>query len=136
MKEEIVEKMEEIVEKNLNKMNNGTLSNEEESNSIRSETNTFIEYLIKINEDELEAKDKEERRKLEHERNEGNIILEMKRMDIPWKKIGFEIGKTCLTTLLPIGASILIYDKVLKFEETGRATSFASRQLRMPNIFK
>lgn len=91
-----------------------------------------LEMLLKqreqIDRDNLEFFDKEERRRIEEERNKATKEIEEKKQGINWKRATFELAKVTIPTL--IGA--ILYrkesDKMYEFEENGRINSTAGRR--------
>lgn len=84
---------------------------------------------------ELEERKMEQHEMIEESRNEAGIRLEQEKQKITWKRVAFELGKL----VIPLGISIVHYNmaqkKVFDFEEHGRITSTAGRELHLPKIF-
>lgn len=108
---------------------------------------TNCEYFAKEEERDIEKRKNEDMAELEdqklkahseteRERNEMTLKLEQEKQKLTWKRIAFEFGKI----VVPIIGGAIVYskaqNKVLKFEETGRITSTAGRELHLPKIFK
>lgn len=83
----------------------------------------------------LEIEKEADKRSIEEQRNKANLMLEKEKQKVTLKRAAFEIGKL----VIPLAISIIHYNyaqrRVFDFEEHGRITSTAGRDLRLPKIF-
>lgn len=82
----------------------------------------------------LEEKKLAEHNRVEQERNETNIQLEKEKQKLTWQRVAFEFGKVILSAGISAVVFFKAQEKVLKFEETGRITSTAGRELHLPKL--
>lgn len=80
--------------------------------------------------------DNEGRREIDKARNESTVQLERQKQDLDWKRLGLEIAKIAVPVVVPLFVWRKSFKEMVTFEETGRFTSSASRELRLPKIFK
>lgn len=129
-----LQEMEEIVRNNLNDIQLG-LGKEEEERALK-----VIELLSKQIElhqrSASECYDKQERRRIDEEKNKMQAENEVAKMELTWKKMLFEMAKVLLPTGLSVVAYHVFQKRLLEFEETGRLTSSASRGLNLPKFWK
>lgn len=92
--------------------------------------------LLAADRDDLEYRDKCERRDLEKEKNETTLKIEREKQRITVGRVIFEMAKA----VIPLGITIASYDiwqkRMIKFEETGRFTAAVSREWHLPKIWK
>ena len=88
------------------------------------------DYMFKLEQDKLV-----EHRVIEELRSSAQIELENKKQEVTWKRVAFEMIKL----LIPLGVTIWHYNqaqkRVFDFEEHGRITSSAGRELHLPKIW-
>ncbi len=111
---------------------NGHELNEKLIDEVAKLTNILNEEDKK----DYEKFDKQERRRIEEERNQEMAKIEMAKQDLTWKKVIMEVAKTFGPSVLTMIGYNLFQKRILKFEETGRLTSTASRELHLPNFLK
>lgn len=96
----------------------------------------LVELLVNTDRDNAEYYDKQERRRIEEERNRAMNETERDKQKLTWGRVGLEMAKV----IVPLGVSFVGYNvfqkRILKFEETGRLTSTASRELHLPRFLK
>lgn len=131
---ETLREMEVIIQNNLADIKEG-LDVEEQERALK-----VVELLSKQMEAHeraaMEYYDKEERRRIEEDKNRTNAELESKKSELTWKRVLFELTKVLLPTGLSIAAYEVFQKRLLKFEETGRLTSNASKGLNLPRFWK
>lgn len=110
----------------------------EEHKAAERELNCLIDQMQTFHNTNCEYFAKDEDRKIKKEYNDDMAELEDQRIQqqkLTWKRVAFEIGKV----VVPIIGSAVVYFKaqrnILKFEETGRITSTAGRELHLPKLF-
>lgn len=104
-------------------------------NAFLSEVTVLSGKLNELHVKELEYQDKVARREMEERRNGQMAIIEMEKNDISWKRIGLELSKVVIPVLIS-GILYGVYQKrLLAFEENGRLTSHASRELHLPKFW-
>ena len=124
MQKETYEMMEKVLQDKIKEMSEDIITPDKEK-LLMSEIKTLNECLGASDQRAIDFLNKEEDRKIEREKNE-----------LTWSKIGMEI----LKTFGPLSLSMLGYNifqrRVIKFEETGRLVSSASRELHLPKFFR
>lgn len=74
--------------------------------------------------------------KIESMRHDHNMDIERLKRKENASRIAIEVGKILIPTVVPIVAYNLFQKRILKFEETGRLSSTAARELHLPKFFK
>lgn len=96
----------------------------------------LVDSLNKLNQTEYEKLDKDGRRKIDTMKNQALYELEQKKSELSWQRVTFEMAKIMIPTIISIGAYEHFQRRILEFEETGRITSTAGRELHLPRFFK
>lgn len=96
----------------------------------------LVELLINTDRDNAEYYDKQERRRIEEERNEAMNETERDKQKLTWGRVVLEMAKVVVPLVVSFGGYNVFQKRILKFEETGRLTSTASRELHLPKCFK
>lgn len=96
----------------------------------------LVELLINTDRDNAEYYDKQERRRIEEERNEAMNETERDKQKLTWGRVGLEMAKVVVPLVVSFVGYNVFQKRILKFEETGRLTSTASRELHLPKCFK
>lgn len=103
-----------------------------EYKNILDDLAVLTDKIITLAKDNFDCYDKQERRRIEEEK----IAVERHKQELTWSRVLFELGKA----VIPLGMSFIGYDvfqkRILKFEETGRITSTAGRELHLPRFIK
>lgn len=108
----------------------------DEAEKITKDICSLVQVLDKLEQTEIDAYDKEERRKADKEKNQQMHDLEVKKSKLSWDRVLFEFGKIIIPGLIGWGFYAANQEKLLKYEETGRLTTDAARQgVRLPNPF-
>lgn len=105
-----------------------------EQQALVSDLTKLVDSVNELNKTEYEYYDKQERREIDREKNQALAELENKKSELGWKRVTFELAKVVIPSLISIGAYDLFQKRVLKFEETGRLVSTASRELHLPKL--
>lgn len=96
----------------------------------------LTELLISADRDSADYYDKKERRRIDEDRNKAMAEIENNKQKLTSGRVIFEMAKL----LVPMGVSLVGYSifqrRVLQFEETGRITSTAGRELHLPKWSK
>ena len=96
----------------------------------------LVNQINQLQATEWEYFDKQERRDLDKAKNEAMLEIEKKKSDITWQRVLFEIGgKVVLPAALTLVGYNVFQKRILKFEETGRLVTSASRELHLPKIW-
>lgn len=69
------------------------------------------------------------------EKNKDMVQLEREKMEVPWQRTAIDVAKIAVPVIVPLLIWRKSWKEMLKFEETGRFTSNASRTIHMPKIF-
>lgn len=136
MEEETVNLIDEVAEKlliSLEAVQNYAIGTPEREKALKEYCQIADTYQ-KMQSANLEYCSQQDRLEMEKERTKETVELEKKKMEIPKWKIALDVAKVAVIPL-----SWLAYGcyqkRILKFEETGRLTSTASRELHLPNVF-
>ena len=84
----------------------------------------------------LEYFDKEDKRRIEREKIQSTAELEDKKREGDLRRSMIEIGKTGGLLVMQILAFGIFQKRAIKFEENGRFTSWASKELHLPKFMK
>lgn len=97
-----------------------------------------LEALRNIERDQNDFYDKQEKRRIEEEKNEDTADLEREKSKIGWRRMTLEVLKIFVPSMMAAGAAIWMQNRAGKLEETGRWTTEAGRQAhrQVPNIWK
>lgn len=85
---------------------------------------------------DLEREKLEEHARVERERNETTLLVEHGKQRLTWPRIAFEIAKLVVPALVSGGIYFKAQRRVLEFEENGRISSTAGRELHLPKLPK
>lgn len=96
---------------------------------VRQDLAQLAEILAAADKNDNEALDKEERRRIEEERNLMQNEIEAEKVRISWKKVAFEMAKILSPVLLSGIIFSRVHEECMEFEETGRVTSTSGRGL-------
>ncbi|WP_287643438.1 hypothetical protein [Bacteroides sp.] len=96
----------------------------------------LVELLINTDRDIADDYDKQERRKIEEERNKAMNEIERDKQKLTWGRVGLEMAKVVVPLVVSFAGYNVFQKRILKFEETGRLTTTASRELHLPKCFK
>jgi hypothetical protein len=133
MSGETAQMLEDAIVNALEAIDAHNLGTKERSEAV-SEVCKLSETLIAIEHDADEYEDKVERRKIERDKNDSAVQLEAERQKITWQKVALEFGKILIPSVLSIAAYDMFQRRVLNFEENGKITSTAGRDLHLPNL--
>lgn len=95
----------------------------------------LVELLITADKDISDYYDKEARREIEKEKNKAMESVERDKQKLTWGRVGLELAKGVLPLVVSFAGYNVFQKRVLKFEETGRITSTAGRELHLPKLF-
>lgn len=105
-----------------------------EREALDEEISMITTRLSDYQRQQLEYWDKEERRRIEEKKNDEMAKIERNKQKIGWERWAFEFLKLGVT----IGTGMYSFFKgqnnMLKFEEHGRITTTAGRELHLPKI--
>lgn len=131
---EIYEEINQVIQTRIQDLK--STENLEVRSTILSEIDVLSKILIESDKQVSEDFDKQERRRIDEKIKEATVNAELKKQELTWGKVGIEAMKA----LAPLSVSLLGYNvfqkRILRFEETGRLTSSASRELHLPNFLK
>lgn len=96
----------------------------------------LVDLLVNTDRDNAEYYDKQERRRIEEERNKAMNETERDKQKLTWGRVGLEMAKVVVPLAVSFAGYNVFQKRILKFEETGRLTSTASRELHLPKCFK
>ena len=107
-----------------------------EQQALVADLTKLVDSVNELNKTEYEYYDKQERREIDREKNQALAELESKKSELGWQRVTFELCKVIIPTLVSIGAYNVFQKRVLKFEETGRLVTTASRELHLPKFLR
>lgn len=96
----------------------------------------LVELLITADKDNSDYYDKQERRRIEEERNKAQNETERDKQKLTWDRVGLEMAKVIVPLIVSLAGYNVFQKRVLKFEETGRISSTAGRELHLPKFMK
>lgn len=85
---------------------------------------------------EMDAFDRQEKRRIDEEKAKAMTLIEKSKLAFDWKKAGLEVVKIVIPTIITLIGYNEFQKRILKFEETGRLTSTASRELHLPHFMR
>lgn len=102
------------------------------------ELEMLLDQRKAIDRDLMEFEDKEDRRAVERERNETTRLIEENKQRITWQKVGFELLKLAVPTVISAYYYRKFSEQMYEFEEEGRINATASRGLiqNLPRFWK
>lgn len=113
--------------------------NSDERYAYNQEAINLLEKLIEAEGQNLEYWDKEERRRIEENRNMAMANIEISKQDVNWKRMVLEGGKIVvpvITTVLTMIGYNLFQKRVMEYEKDGTIRSSAGRQLSLPKFMR
>lgn len=96
----------------------------------------LVELLIATDKDNADYYDKQERRRIEEDRNKAMNETERDKQKLTWGRVGLEMAKVVVPIVVSFAGYNVFQKRVLKFEETGRISSTAGRELHLPKFMK
>lgn len=85
---------------------------------------------------ESDERDRAERRRIDEEKNKSLSKIESKKADVTFGKVSLEILKVAIPSVLSIVAYDIFQKRLLEFEEHGRLTTSAGKELHLPRFQK
>lgn len=96
----------------------------------------LVELLITTDKDNADYYDKQERRRIEEDRNKAQNETERDKQKLTWGRVGLEMAKVVVPLVVSFAGYNVFQKRVMKFEETGRISSTAGRELHLPKFMK
>lgn len=113
---------------------------DQEKDSIKQnwirERSELLDKLAVFDRNEIDEVDKKEKRQLERERNEDVANVEYVKSQITWQRATLDIGKVVLPVVISMIGYNIFQKRLMVYEETGRVTSSAGRELHLPKFMK
>lgn len=135
MTKETYEMLEKAAQVQLD--NVGTLdAGSKEGKEALTKSLQLVELLINADKDEMDYYDKQERRRIEEDRNKAQNETERDKQKLTWGRVGLEMAKVVVPLVVSFAGYNIFQKRVLKFEETGRISSTAGRELHLPKFMK
>lgn len=98
--------------------------------------NDLTKSVNSLDQTEMDAFDKQERREADKVKNQQLLELEKQKSKLSWDRVTFEMAKIGVP-LIGSGILYLIAQRnVFQFEETGRIVTTGGRELHLPNIWR
>lgn len=107
-----------------------------EGKEVLAKSIHLVELLITADKDNAEYYDKQERRRIEEERNKAQNETERDKQKLTWGRVGLEMAKVVVPLVVSFAGYNVFQKRVMKFEETGRISSTAGRELHLPKFIK
>lgn len=127
--------LEEVVQTQLRRTKSFDTETKEGKDALAKSVQ-LTELLITADKDNADYYDKEERRRIEEERNKAATEVEKEKQKLTWGRVGFEMGKVLLPLAAQIAAFGVLQKRMFKFEETGRINSTGGREMHLPRFWK
>lgn len=127
--------LEEAVQTQLSRIETLDIESKEGRDAL-TKSIQLAELLITTDRDDAESHDKQERRRIEEERNKAMNEVEREKQKITLSKAGLEMAKVVVPLMISFVAYNVFQKRVMKFEETGRVTSTAGKELHLPRFMK
>ena len=132
MKDEFLRNYDEAISEAMECLNTEAAGSSERKNEAE-----VLERLVKakvaLMQYESDVRDKEERRRIDEQKNKDNALIEREKAKKPISDKLWDIGGKVLIGLLSSGASMVMLKMILEFEENGSLRSKPGREFR---IFK
>lgn len=96
----------------------------------------LVELLVTADKDNADYFDKQERRRIEEERNIAANEVERDKQKLTWGRVAFEMTKVVVPLAIQIVAFSGLQKRMFKFEETGRISSTGGREMHLPRFWK
>lgn len=129
---EMLEKAAQVQLENVEKLDAGS----KEGKEALAKSINLVELLIATDKDNADYYDKQERRRIEEERNKAQNETERDKQKLTWGRVGLEMAKVVVPLVVSFAGYNVFQKRVLKFEETGRISSTAGRELHLPKFMK
>lgn len=107
-----------------------------EQQAMVQDLKMLVDSLNAINQTELNALNESERREIERIKNENLYKLEQEKAKLSWQRTTFEMAKIIVPSIISIAAYDWFQRRIIDFEENGRLTTTASRELHLPKFMK
>ena len=107
-----------------------------EGKDALSKAISLVDQLITTDKNESDGYDKQERRRIEEERNKAADATERKKQELTWGRVTLEMAKVVVPLIISFVGYNVFQKRLMKFEETGRITSTAGKELHLPKFMK
>lgn len=114
----------------------GLANGSKEQQAMVQDLKMLVDSLNAINQTELNALNESERREIERIKNENLYKLEQEKAKLSWQRTTFEMAKIIVPSIISIAAYDYFQRRIIDFEENGRLTTTASRELHLPKFMK
>lgn len=135
MTKETYQLLERAAQIQLENIEDFDIGSKEGKESLTKATH-LVELLITTDRDTDDFTDKQERRRIEEERNKSQNETERDKQKLTWGRVGLEMAKVVVPLVVSFAGYNVFQKRILRFEETGRLTSTAGRELHLPRIIK
>ena len=135
MKDTTLDLLEEQIRKDIQKLDAYPEGDDGKRSRAVQDVTKMIEKLVEAETANEKALEDQERREIDRTRNESSADIERLKQRIDWRRMILEAAKIIVPTVLPLVIWRISYKEMLQFEETGRFTSTASKELHLPKIF-
>ena len=116
----------------IDQLENGS----KEQQTMVQDLKLLVDALNQINQNELNALNESERREIERIKNENLYKLEQEKSKLGWQRVTFEMAKIIVPSIISIAAYDYFQRRIIDFEENGRLTTTASRELHLPKFMR
>ncbi len=122
--------LEEAVQNQLRQLSDFDTTSKEGKEALTKSCN-LVELLLTTDRDNAEYYDKEERREIEKMKNE----TERDKQKLNGGRVALEMAKIIIPSLITMIGYNVFQKRVMKFEETGRVSSTAGREMHIPKFW-
>lgn len=135
MTTETYEMLERAVQVQLENVEKRNIETKEGKESLTKSIH-LVELLVTADKDNADYYDKQERRRIEEEKNKAANEVERDKQKLTWGRVGFEMTKVIVPLAIQIFAFGSLQKRMFKFEETGRISSTGGREMHLPRFWK
>lgn len=135
MTDENLARLESSLEAMIKEIETLTPGSKERQNAVQ-DVRALVAALNETDSTMADWTDKQEKRRIDEEKNQSMAEIEKAKSDLTWKKIFVEFGKILIPSFISVWAYDRFQKRLLGFEETGRVNSTAGRELHLPKFFK
>lgn len=135
MTNETYNMLEEGVQDLLEQMKTLNISTKEGKETLAKAT-TMVTLLTEVDRTDAEVHDKEERRRIEEEKNKAANETEREKQKLTWGRAIFEMAKVTVPTVVTAIFFGKYQKRMFKFEETGFIKSTGGREMHLPRLWK
>lgn len=135
MTDENVARLEGSLEQRLKEVERTVVGTKERSAAV-ADVRQLVAALNETDSTMADWTDKQEKRRIDEDKNKSMTEIEAEKSNLSWKKVLLEMAKVVVPSCISVWAYNKFQRRLLDFEENGRITSLAGRELHLPKFFK